>query len=57
MCLLCRCKYGVINNLYPVSKLEEYTGHLPFHVDGWEKEKKISLREAASLQSPWNHFI
>lgn len=43
--------------MYPVNELEEYTGELPFHVDGWEKEKKISLREAASLQSPWNHFI
>lgn len=52
-----RCEHGVINNVYPASKLEEYTGELSFTVDGWDKESRISLREAASSQSAWNHFI
>ena len=43
--------------MYPASELEEYTGEPSFTVDGWDKESRISLRQAASSQSAWNHFI
>ena len=52
-----RCEHGVIIKLYPASELEGYTGELPFNSDDWEHQPRVSLREAATLSNPWNHFL
>ena len=51
-----RCEYGVINNVYPASELEDYTGKLSVPIDDWDKEPRVSLREASLSQSAGNVF-
>ena len=37
--------------------MEGYTGEISFNSNDWENQPKVSLREAAALSNPWNHFI
>ena len=45
-----------MRHCYPANELERYDGPLGCCVEGWEKEQRISLREAAKQQAPWNKF-
>ena len=46
--------------MYPWSSgegdLEPFSGELSLHVEGWQKDKVLSLREAAQLLNPLNEF-
>lgn len=55
--ILYSCKYGVLSVCYPAGELECYTGPVEFSMDGWEEEQRLSLREAARKQAPWNAFV
>ena len=52
----CRSEYGVIRSCYPSNELEEYSGSLPYSMEGWEEAEVVSLREAAKRSAPWNAF-
>jgi hypothetical protein len=51
-----RSEHGILKNCFPSNELERYTGPLNCAVEGWEKDKWLSLREAAKHQAPWNRF-
>ena len=51
-----RCKSGVIQRCYQAGDLEPYRGQYDIPLDGWENEPRISLKEAAKNQAPWNAF-
>ena len=50
------CKSGVIQRCYEAGNLELYRGQYDIPLDGWENEPRISLKEAAKNQAPWNSF-
>ena len=62
-CILCvklshhRSELGVLNQCYPASELERYSGPLTCCVEGWKEEQKVCLREVTKCQAPWNKFI
>ena len=49
-------KHGVLRTCSHASNLEPFAGTYSIPTSGWQNEKKITLREAARLQSPWNTF-
>ena len=51
-----RCKHGVLATCFHASDLEPFEASYGIPVDGWVWEPRISVREAARLQSPWNSF-
>ena len=51
-----RCCFGVLDKCYRADELEPFAGNYNIPVNGWEKEVRISLREAARCHSPWNVF-
>ena len=51
-----RCKYGVLSTCFHAGNLESFSGTYNISVDGWESQPRISLREAARQQAPWNSF-
>ena len=48
-----RSEHGILSTCYPASQLEDFGGPL---CCGWKEMKKVSLREAAKHQAPWNLF-
>ena len=51
-----QCSYRVLNRCYRAGDLETFSAGYSIPVDGWEEEPRISLREAARNQAPWNAF-
>ena len=51
-----RSEHGILSTCYPASQLEDFGGPLCCERNGWKEMKKISLREAAKHQAPWNLF-
>ena len=51
-----RCKHGVISTCFHAGDLEPFSGTYNIPVEGWQDETRITLREAARQQSPWNSF-
>ena len=51
-----RSEHGILSTCYPASQLEDFGGPLCCECNGWKEMKKISLREAAKHQAPWNLF-
>ena len=51
-----RSEHGILSTCYPASQLEDYSGPLCCEVIEWKEMKRISLREAAKHQAPWNLF-
>ena len=49
-------KYGVLATCFHAGDLEPFEASYGIPVDGWVMEPRISVREAARLQSPWNSF-
>lgn len=52
-----RCSSGVLDRCYRADDLEPFAGSYSIPENGWEKDTRISLREAARNQAPWNAFI
>ena len=51
-----RCQSGVLKHCYTASDLEPYSGSYDMSPDNWEKLPRVTLREAARNQAPWNVF-
>jgi len=51
-----RSKYGVLRSCFRAGDLEPFTASYGIPVKGWEDEPRITVREAARQQSPWNSF-
>ena len=51
-----RCSSGVLQRCYRADDLEPFKGDYSIPVDGWEVQPIVTLKEAASKQSPWNSF-
>ena len=51
-----RCASGVLARCYTAGDLEPFTSGYNISVDDWEDDPRISLREAARKQAPWNAF-
>ena len=52
-----RCSSGVLQRCYRADDLEPFKGdYYSIPVDGWEVQPIVTLKEAASKQSPWNSF-
>ena len=51
-----RCCSGVLDKCYRADELEPFAGSYNIPVNGWEKEVRVSLREAARDHAPWNAF-
>ena len=51
-----RCKYGVLRTCFRAGDLESFKGSHGIPVKEWENQPRITLREAARQQSPWNSF-
>ena len=51
-----RCAHGVLKVCYGEGDLEPFHGGVNLTAEGWEKDKTISLREAALLSNPLNEF-
>ena len=51
-----RCKHGVLRTCFHAGDMEPFSGTYQIPVDGWEDQPKVTLREAARQQSPWNSF-
>ena len=51
-----RCSSGVHQRCYRADDLEPFKGGYSIPVDGWEVQPIVTLKEAASKQSPWNSF-
>ena len=52
-----RCRYGVLRSCFHAGDLEPFNGTYNIPLNGWEDQSRISLREAACLQTPGNAFV
>ena len=52
-----RCRYGVLRSCFHAGDLEPFSGTYNISLNGWEDQPRITLREAARHQSPWNAFM